>query len=532
MSVRTLARRHGLRWSMFAAAGIIPIACSGERAGDGSPGGGGKATAGAGGKSVGASKPGGSAGAQDVAGGGAGGVPGASEHGCTKPVLNPLSGLVSCAEGYEHRPSAVACALSDGGASTGGPAGGAGGAEGGTEGGSGQLPRVRGDVSCFHNEAACDAFELGYCEDDSGGGGNPAVCFSGCIDDQDCGDGFVCICDGPSPTGGKCHRSDCTTDADCDDGFLCASYSVACGYAGFSCQRATDECTKDDDCEFGYCSFNGEHRQCDNVACGRPFLVESHARVAPAVVGGASLTDRSRSPRVEHLTAAARAALAAHWTRMGQMEHASIAAFARFALQLLSLGAPPELVEDCTRAMADETAHTRLCFELASAYAGHTIGPGPLDVDGSLAVTSLTDIVDLVIVEGCFGETRAALEALEAADAETDPIIRAAYQQIARDEERHAALAFRFLCWALTRDPEAVAARLALASEAPTTEPLARDVVVPCLRALQGARPSCELGKSAQDDGPVQAELAQKGAVVAGDHEPAGPALERAGEGA
>jgi hypothetical protein len=357
------------------------------------------------------------------------------------------------------------------------------------EGGSGGLPRATGDVTCEFQLERCDAFELGYCDiqSDSGIGGNSAVCESGCVTDDDCGPGRICLCDGPSPTGGKCRSSDCRTDADCGPGYLCATYSVACGGPAFACQRATDECTKDDDCGFDYCGFNGEHRQCDGVACGRPFLIESVARVAPAVVSGAWLPDRSRSPRVEHLTADERAALAAHWTRMGQMEHASIAAFARFNLQLLSLGAPPQLVEDCTSAMADETAHTRLCFEVASAYAGHAIGPGPLDIDGSLAVTSLTEVVDLVIVEGCFGETRAALEALEAADAETDPVIRAAYAQIARDEERHAALAFRFLRWALTLEPEAVAARLALATESTTTDDaLARDVVVPCLRALQG----------------------------------------------
>jgi hypothetical protein len=213
-------------------------------------------------------------------------------------------------------------------------------------------------------------------------------------------------------------------------------------------------------------------------------LVESSARVAPTVVSGAWLAECASKPLVDHLSASERATLAAHWTRMGQLEHASIAAFARFALQLLSLGAPSELVEECTRAMADETAHTRLCFEVASAYAGHAVGPGPLDVAGSLAVTSLADIVDLVIAEGCFGETRAAVEALEAADAATDPVIRAAYEQIARDEERHAALAFRFVRWALERESEAVAPRLALTLQAPTTDPLARDIVIPCLRAL------------------------------------------------
>jgi hypothetical protein len=249
-------------------------------------------------------------------------------------------------------------------------------------------------------------------------------------------------------------------------------------------------------------------------------LVESSERVAPVATTDAWLRG-STVPKTEHLSASERAALAAHWTRLGQMEHASIAAFARFNLQLLSLGAPPELVEDCTRAMADETAHTRLCFEIASAYAGHAVGPGPLDIAGSLAVTSLPDIVELVVVEGCFGETRAALEALEALDAASDPVIRAAYEQIARDEERHAALAFRFVRWALEREPEAVATRLSLSIQASDGDALARDVVIPCLQALSFAR-------RAQDDGPIDPELREERAVVAGNHQPAAPQLERA----
>jgi hypothetical protein len=169
------------------------------------------------------------------------------------------------------------------------------------------------------------------------------------------------------------------------------------------------------------------------------------------------------------------------------MEHASIAAFARFSLQLLSLGAPAELVEACTQALADETVHTKLCFGIASAYAGRSIGPGPLDVSGSLGVTSLTDVVDLVIAEGCFGETSAALEALEAAEEAPDPVIAAAYAQIARDEQRHAELAFRFVRWALARDRSAVSERIeaALHSELGQSHP-ARSVAVPCLWALAG----------------------------------------------
>jgi hypothetical protein len=193
-------------------------------------------------------------------------------------------------------------------------------------------------------------------------------------------------------------------------------------------------------------------------------------------------------PRLDHLSERERESLATHWAKLGQMEHASIAAFARFTLQLLSLGAPPELVDESTRALADETAHARLCFSIASAYAGSPIGPGPLHVDGSLVTTSLADLVDLVIAEGCVGETRAAVEALDAADVATDPAIRAAYLRIAADEQRHAQLAFRFLRFALERNPSTVRERLAVACDALSNDQVARQVTLPCLQALQRQR--------------------------------------------
>jgi hypothetical protein len=289
--------------------------------------------------------------------------------------------------------------------------------------------------------------------------------------------------------------STCRTDQDCGSGHLCASYTGICGDSGFACQTAADLCEDARDCEGGSrCVWNAlvdindlvtYHRSCNGSICGRPFLVEAAARVAPALDSSAWIPGEAAKPRVDQLTTTERGTLAEHWTKMGQMEHASIAAFARFSLQLLALGAPSDLVEACTQALADETAHTKLCFGIASAYAGRAIGPGPLDVSRSLEVTSLVDIVDLVIAEGCFGETSAALEALEAADAATDPVIIAAYSQIAADEQRHAELAFRFVRWALERGGEAVRARVAAAiATPPAPGAAALGVAIPCLRAL------------------------------------------------
>jgi len=215
-------------------------------------------------------------------------------------------------------------------------------------------------------------------------------------------------------------------------------------------------------------------------------LVAAEARVAPVVPSRAWHDRAQTSPRVDHLTSLERAALAEHWTRMGQMEHASIAAFARFSLQLLALGAPPELVEASTRALGDETAHTKLCFELASAYAGRAVGPGRLDVRQSLELTALEDIVELVIAEGCLGETGAALDALDAAERASDPVIRRAYARIARDEARHAELAFQFVRWALGQNTPAVRERVASATATMrgAAAVAARQVTLPCLEAL------------------------------------------------
>lgn len=412
---------------------------------------------------------------------------------CTAPKLNPLTGLVTCNEGYRHRAVVVACGDATGQA--GEPA------VGGS--GPGEEPRIPPDdysVACSDElggagpteDPRCSAFEHGFCKAlvfEGGLAGAPSVtgaCQSGCVNDAECGPGFICLCTEPgSPTGGACQPSDCKTDQNCGPGYLCASYNGSCSPDGYACQTPTDTCLVDADCMGGACEWSQQlqKRACTLCVAGRPFLVEAEPRFAP-VAARSDWRGSDTTPRVDHLTSQERSALAAHWTKLGQMEHASIAAFARFSLQLLSLGAPPELVEATTQALADETAHTKLCFNLASAYAGSPVGPGPLDVTGSLEISSLAEIVDLVIVEGCFGETSAVLEALAGADAASDPVIRAAYTQIAADEQRHAELAFRFVRWALERDRTTVGACIAAALSSQPSAPAARLVVAPCLQAL------------------------------------------------
>ncbi len=155
-------------------------------------------------------------------------------------------------------------------------------------------------------------------------------------------------------------------------------------------------------------------------------------------------------PDVEGVPIKLRAELASRWTLVAQTKHASIAAFARFSLQLLALGAPADLLERTHQALIDETAHARSAFALASAYAGRPIGPDRLGIEGANASdVDLAEVVRLVVREGCVGETVAAIEASEAEGRCVDPVVRRVLARIAIEEGRHAELAWRTVRWAL-----------------------------------------------------------------------------------
>jgi hypothetical protein len=193
----------------------------------------------------------------------------------------------------------------------------------------------------------------------------------------------------------------------------------------------------------------------------RPFLVGAslrsssvaerddwHAALAPRELGDVHAAD----------------ALAAAWLKDALEEHASVAAFARFSMLLLSVGAPPELIVASQRASLDEVEHARACFALARRYGGRDVGPGPLSVDNSVHTLSLADLAGLTVTEGCVGETLGALMAVDQLTRASDPEVARILRRIAKDEARHAELAWKFLAWALAQGQPDVelAARRAL----------------------------------------------------------------------
>jgi hypothetical protein len=367
-------------------------------------------------------------------------------------------------------------------------------------------------------DSDCTGGPHGECASIEGPGGY-CNCAYGCVRDSDCRAGEICVCGDPV---GSCAPASCTSGESCAPGAECATYEAepGCPSEAFACQTPTDACLADSDCVVSgpndvdeVCAIGGSgSRVCSPVTCavGRPFLVDGDARVAPLAKSRA--WSAAVAPSTDGMSLELRVRLAAEWASIGQMEHASVAAFARFALQLLAVGAPPHLLEATHRAMADETVHAKLAFGLASAYAAQDIGPGALSIDACLGACDLEELVATVVREGCIGETVAAIEAREALELARDPEVRAVLARIAEDETKHAQLAWRTVAWALETGGEPARAWVHAAFEEATRggeaaafgregellvhgvvdEPLrarlraaaVRDVVMPCARGL------------------------------------------------
>jgi hypothetical protein len=149
------------------------------------------------------------------------------------------------------------------------------------------------------------------------------------------------------------------------------------------------------------------------------------------------------------LSARDRGELAARWRAAAQAEHASIASFSRVSLQMMALGAPADLLAAVHAAALDEIAHARACFALASSYSGLDEGPGALPVQAlAVKAVELDVLARDTFIDACVGETIGTVTARAAAERAVEPAVRDALERIARDEERHAELAWRTAAWA------------------------------------------------------------------------------------
>jgi hypothetical protein len=136
-------------------------------------------------------------------------------------------------------------------------------------------------------------------------------------------------------------------------------------------------------------------------------------------------------------------AVGAFFAECAHLEAASVVAFERLARELEAHGAPARLVKAAERARADEVRHARTTTALARRYGAE---PEPVVV-GERGVRALLEIALENATEGCVRETFGALVAMHQRERAGDARVVAAMRQIAKDETRHAALAWDVAEW-------------------------------------------------------------------------------------
>lgn len=369
---------------------------------------------------------------------------GSTTNGCTvsTPVLvqGKATGFELCQNGLKHRPDAIACApyVPD-------PTKVCGSGGGGFPGG------------CT-TDADCAGTKGGHCDM---GFDSPCYCQTSCETDADCGAGMICEC---GEKFGKCVPSSCTSDHDCGENDLCAYYvsNPGCNFPAFACTTPADTCKVKADCAVDEeCTWDQtvNHRYCSKAGCaiGRPFAVEGQWRTAE--LEPRSDWSANATGIVQGLPHELRKELAQYWQDAARMEHASVASFARLTLELMAVGAPPELLVRSQQAGLDEVHHAAACFGLAQHMGAPAVGPGTFQLDGALRTPSLAELAAAAALEGCVWETVAALEAQVAAAACRLPAVQEALAAIAADEANHAELAWDIVRWAVeTGGPEVRAA--------------------------------------------------------------------------
>jgi hypothetical protein len=99
--------------------------------------------------------------------------------------------------------------------------------------------------------------------------------------------------------------------------------------------------------------------------------------LAPETEAGAAWIGAEPTPLALGIPEEERDALGAEWRDNGKKEHASVAAFAQLTLDLMAVGAPPELVAAAQRDALDEVRHAAACFAIARDIDGLAESPSP-----------------------------------------------------------------------------------------------------------------------------------------------------------
>jgi len=133
----------------------------------------------------------------------------------------------------------------------------------------------------------------------------------------------------------------------------------------------------------------------------------------------------------------------AWFAEVAQLEAASVRAFEVLRRELIHHGAPQDLVAQALAARQDEVRHARVMRRVAARYGGEWRAP---QVERR-PLRSLEEIAVENAAEGCVRETFGALIGMWQARFAGDRDVRRVMRRIARDETRHASLAWAIDGW-------------------------------------------------------------------------------------
>lgn len=182
---------------------------------------------------------------------------------------------------------------------------------------------------------------------------------------------------------------------------------------------------------------------------GRPLRVAGEQRLADFTFGQPTHKAVGLSPET-------RTALGRAWLEAARAERASVPAFLALARDLKKTDAPRALIRRAVAAATDEHRHARLCEDLVSRSTGSELRTHtpPVPPPNETREARLVRLALESWSDGCVGEATAARRAgrgLAGMPKTKHPATRAALHQIARDEHRHAELAWSVLEHTVTR---------------------------------------------------------------------------------
>jgi hypothetical protein len=134
----------------------------------------------------------------------------------------------------------------------------------------------------------------------------------------------------------------------------------------------------------------------------------------------------------------------AFFAQMAHVEAAAIDGFVELATALAVHGAPAALVDDARRAAEDERRHARVAAAFARRFGAGALPPVEID---PVAAPTLETLALQNAREGCVLETYGAVVTQWQSRTAGDRMVRRAFVNIARDELRHAELAFAVARW-------------------------------------------------------------------------------------